>query len=137
MMAVFLASIMFSVSIPVVMVRTFQLPNLRVGVFVRLCFLGDSFSVYFSLLQLIPMHPLRKVNCVRTTPYWLRAAQLKAGDGCSLECKDSSYRRKRPLTPILSPNRIRLITGNCRFPCCVFAKNLQSWSDLSEHKARA
>ena len=28
-----------------------------------------------------------------------------------MECKDSSYRRKRPLAPILTPNRIRLITG--------------------------
>ena len=120
----FLASLMFSVSIPVVMVRTFQLPNLRVGLFLRLS--DDLFLTYFSLLQLIPMHPLRKVNCGGTTPYWLRAAQLKAGGGCSLECKDSSYRRKRPLAAILSLSKVRLITGNCRFPCCIFAKNLRN-----------
>ena len=65
---------------------------------------------------------MRKVNCGGTTPYWLRAAQLKAGGCCSVELENSSYRRIRPLAPILSPNRIRLITGNCRIPCCVFAK---------------
>ena len=118
---------MFSGSIPVVMVRTFQLPSLRVGLFLRLCLSGDIVSVYFSL-KAIPIHPMRKVNCGGTTPYWLRAAQLKAGGGCSVELKNSSYRRIRPLAPILSPNRIRLITGNCRIPCCVFAKNLRSWS---------
>ena len=117
MMVVFLASLMFSVSIPVVMVRTFQIPNLRVNLFLRICLSGDSIS--FLLLQLIPMHPLRKINCGRSTPYWLRAAQLMAGGGCSLECKDFSY---RPLAPILWPNRIILITGNCCFPYCVFAK---------------
>ena len=41
------------------------------------------------------MHPLRKVNFGGTTPYWPRAAQLKAGGGCSMECKDSSYRQTR------------------------------------------
>ena len=85
MMAVFLKSLMFSVSIPVVMVRTFQLPNLIVGFFLLLCLLGDSFSVYFSLLQLILMHPPRKVSCGGTKPYWLRAAKLKAGGGSQIK----------------------------------------------------
>ena len=77
MMVVFLESVMFSVSIPVVMVRTFQLPILRVGLFLHLCLSSDSFLVYFLVLQLILMHLLRKVNCGGKTPYWLKAAQLK------------------------------------------------------------
>ena len=70
-------------------------------------------------------------NCSGTTPNLLRAAQIKAGGGCSMECKNLSYRQKRSLASILSPNRIRLRTSNYRFPCCVFAKNLQSRSNLS------
>ena len=110
---------MFSISIPKVIVRTFQLPNLRVRLFLRLCLSSDSLSVYFLLLQLIPMHPLRKVNCGGTTLYCLRGAPLKASGGCSLESKHSSYRRKRPMASIFFLNRIIIITGNCRFPCCV------------------
>ena len=42
---------------------------------------------------------------------------------CSVGYEDPSYRRKLPLAPIPSPNRIRLIADNCCFPCCVFAKS--------------
>ena len=83
----------------------------------------NSFS-YFSL-KAFPIHPMRKVNCRGTTPYWVRAVQLKAGGGCSMQLENSSYQRIRPLAPILLPNRIRLINGNCHIPCCVFAKNLR------------
>ena len=72
------------------------------------------------------MHPPRKVNCGGTTPYWVRAAQLKAVGGCSMECKDSSYQWKQPLAPILWSKRIWLITGNCWFPCCVSGKTCKA-----------
>ena len=51
-------------------------------------FSGNLFSAHFSL-KAIPIHSMWKVNCGGSTPNWLRAAQLKAGGGCSVEFKNS------------------------------------------------
>jgi len=53
---------------------------------------------------LISMHPMKKANRGGTAPYWLGAAQLKAGGSCPVGLEGPSRRRERPLalhsTPI-------------------------------------
>jgi len=39
---------------------------------------------------LISMHPMKKANRGRTAPYWLGAAQLKAGGSCPVGLKSPS-----------------------------------------------
>ncbi|KAI8485731.1 hypothetical protein Bbelb_365650 [Branchiostoma belcheri] len=48
---------------------------------------------------LSPAHPAGKTDCGGATPYWLGAAQLKAGGSCPMRCDDLSHRRKQPLAP--------------------------------------
>ena len=106
------------------------------GFFIIFCFSGDFFfSLLFALIANLH-EPIKEVKPWRNIPHWLIAAQLKAGGSSSMEYKDQSY-RQRLLATILFSNKIRLRTGNCRFPCCVFAKNLQNRSAFSGHKARA
>ncbi|KAI8521283.1 hypothetical protein Bbelb_010370 [Branchiostoma belcheri] len=52
---------------------------------------------------LSPAHPTGQTDCGGATPYWLGAAQLKAGGSCPMRCDDLSHRRKQPLAPYSTP----------------------------------
>ena len=95
MTAVFLKSLMLLLSTldPGRNVRTFQQPNLRAGLLSFLWFGGAQFiDLPSGWLVLIPKHPVRIAKRGRTTPYWLKAAQLKVGGSCPNEVK-------KPLPP--------------------------------------
>ena len=67
------------------------------------------------------MHPMRMADRGGTAPYWLRAAQLEAGDSCPVRSEDLSHRREQPLAPCSTPIERWLITGICCSPRCVHA----------------
>ena len=121
-------------------VRTFQHPSLRIRSFLFNFFFvlsGAIFTVHLlGRKSLSPTHPVRQMDCGRTAPYWLGAAQLEVDGSCPMSSEELSHRRKRPLAPNCAPIELRLITGNCRFPCCVYAEQ-RSWSDLSRAQAWA
>ncbi|XP_043847577.1 transmembrane protein 71 [Dromiciops gliroides] len=60
------------------------------------------------------MHPVRKMNHDRTTPYWLGFAQLKVGGSCPVELDHFSHRQMQPL--VSSPMSIWEAL-NCTFHC--------------------
>ena len=50
-----------------------------------------------------------------TAPYWLRSAQLEAGDSCPVRSEGLSHRREQHMAPFSKP--VELITGICCSPC--------------------
>ena len=56
-----------------------------------------------------------------TAPYWLRSAQLEAGDSCPVRSEGLSHRREQHMAPCSKPIERWLITGICCSPCCVRA----------------
>ena len=104
MTAVFLASLMSwrSWGRPGLIVRTFQHPSFRAGLFFDIFLLLLPGALVDKLLVgyfLISMHPMKKADHGRTTPYWLGAAQLEAGSSCPMRHEDLSHHQKQPLVP--------------------------------------
>ena len=64
---------------------------------------------------------MRTAACGGITPNWLGAAQLKAGGSYPVSSEKPSHRRELPLAPHSTPIELRLITGICNSPCCVYA----------------
>ena len=121
---------------PVQRVLTFQLAKRSAGNFFLIFSVGAwVYGLLVELITLSPMHPMGQASHDGTSPYWLGAAQLKAGGRCSVRHGDLSHRLERPLAPSSTPIEQWLITGNCRSTCCVYALR-RSWSDLSRIGSR-
>ena len=72
-------------------IRTFQVPIRN-----SLLFLGTGFDdmLVGVKLPLSSMHPAKQADRGGTVPYWLGAAQLKAGGNGTMKCDDFSHRRR-------------------------------------------
>ena len=70
-------------SLPIVILLTFKVPSFRLGVFFSFLFVKlFIFSLLFA--ETANLHAPKEEGG-RTTPEWVRAAQLKAGDNWSME----------------------------------------------------
>ena len=75
--------------------------------FFFLLLLGAQLTIRLSVFTLNPTHPVRLTDRGEAAPYWLGAAQLKAGGSCPMRHDGLSYRRKQPLASNSTPIKPR------------------------------
>ena len=86
-------------------------------VFCRILLLLPGAIVYYPQFGCLPVskHPMKQADCGGTTPYWLGAAQLKAGDSFPVRFENLSHHWKQPLASWWPPIEQWLIISNCCF----------------------